>query len=332
MKSILNNAWIDVLTPKQLLFFEPLIRKYNPLVTTRNYDEVTKLAKTRKIQTTIVGRYGVTNNDKLTASIERTTQLNKIIKKPKLLLSFGSPEACRIAFGRKIMSISFHDTPYSKAIPLSIPMCDAVIIPSIISKENYRYPNVLVYDYDGIDSFVTCMRKPMGVEPKLPKNNIVFRLPEEKAHYVGSDWNPYEMLAKIQKITDHKIVALCRYKDQYEKVKKMKNVFPFMMKYDGLFFLRKTKLFIGGGGTMTAESALLGTPTIAYDMIKENLIVDWLEKKKISYKCDNISELPELIETALKHNKNHATVVRNRMASPFKNLKQIIETLENRYG
>jgi len=45
------KIWIDILTPKQLLFSEPIIeklsKKHDLLCTSRDYDEVSKLAKIR---------------------------------------------------------------------------------------------------------------------------------------------------------------------------------------------------------------------------------------------------------------------------------------------
>ena len=36
---------------------------------------------------------------------------------------------------------------------------------------------------------------------------------------------------------------------------------------DSKILLKNTDVFVGSGGTMTAESALLGTPTISYDAV-----------------------------------------------------------------
>ena len=45
------KIWIDILTPKQLLFSEPIVerlgKKHDLLCTSREYDEVSKLSKIR---------------------------------------------------------------------------------------------------------------------------------------------------------------------------------------------------------------------------------------------------------------------------------------------
>ena len=46
------------------------------------------------------------------------------------------------------------------------------------------------------------------------------------------------------------------------------------------FCLDETDVFIGSGGTMTAESALMGIPTISYNAVP-NLIENFLVKKSL---------------------------------------------------
>ena len=56
------KIWIDILTPKQLLFSEPIIeklgKKHDLLCTSRDYEEVSKLAKIRNFDLIFVGKHG----------------------------------------------------------------------------------------------------------------------------------------------------------------------------------------------------------------------------------------------------------------------------------
>ena len=56
------KIWIDILTPKQLLFSEQIIKKlgkrHKILCTSREYEEVTKLAEIRNFDLVLVGKYG----------------------------------------------------------------------------------------------------------------------------------------------------------------------------------------------------------------------------------------------------------------------------------
>ena len=82
------KIWIDFLTPKQLLFFEPLIKRLNKkhqlLCTTRDYREAKELARIRKLDVKIVGRHGGAEKpDKLLANIDRMKDLFKLLQKFK---------------------------------------------------------------------------------------------------------------------------------------------------------------------------------------------------------------------------------------------------------
>ena len=110
------KIWIDILTPKQLLFSESIIeklgQKHDILCTSREYNEVTKLEKIRHFDLIFVGKHGGGDKkSKLKASIERIEKLTKKINKfkPDVVISFGSPEAARISFGLGIKHIMFCD-------------------------------------------------------------------------------------------------------------------------------------------------------------------------------------------------------------------------------
>jgi hypothetical protein len=63
---------------------------------------------------------------------------------------------------------------------------------------------------------------------------------------------------------------------------------------DGEKMLLDSDVFVGSGGTMTAESALLGVPTISYNAIP-NRIEDYLVSKKIVTRCMTPNKIAERI-------------------------------------
>ena len=79
------KIWIDILTPKQLLFSEEIIKKlrkkHDFLCTSREYREVTELAKIRDFDLVFVGKHGGDDKKaKLEASIDRISKLFGKIK------------------------------------------------------------------------------------------------------------------------------------------------------------------------------------------------------------------------------------------------------------
>jgi len=124
------KIWIDILTPKQLLFSEPIIeklgKKHDILCTSREYEEISKLAKIRDFGLIFVGKHGgADKKTKLEASIDRMRKLLGRIESfsPDLTISFCSPEAARISFGLGIKHVAFCDSPHANAVlRLTLPL------------------------------------------------------------------------------------------------------------------------------------------------------------------------------------------------------------------
>src|SRR5437764_1335841 len=101
------KIWIDILTPKHALFFEPLYRDFareghELLLTTRTYREAEEALELKRLRYYIVGEHGgATRYGKLLASGRRVVKLAQLVESwhPDTAVSFSSPEAARVAFG-----------------------------------------------------------------------------------------------------------------------------------------------------------------------------------------------------------------------------------------
>ena len=139
------KVWFDVLTPKQLLFFEPMIKRikknHTVLCTSRDYQQVMQLAKIRGLKLKIIGKHGGTKrHDKLNASLHRSKSLSLRIKQfsPDITVSFCSPEAARVSYGLGISHICFSDSPHATAVMrLVVPLVQKLLIPWIIPKKEF---------------------------------------------------------------------------------------------------------------------------------------------------------------------------------------------------
>ena len=97
------KIWIDILTPKHALFFEPLYRDFSRdghelLLTTRTYREAEEALELKKLRYHVVGHHGgATRYGKLLASGRRVVRLAQLIESwhPDSAISFSSPEAAR---------------------------------------------------------------------------------------------------------------------------------------------------------------------------------------------------------------------------------------------
>jgi len=164
------KIWFDVLTPKQLLFFEPMIKRIKKnntvLCTSRDYDQVTQLAKIRNLKLVIVGKHGGSKrHDKLNASLRRAKLLSTRIKKfsPDITISFCSPEAARVSYGLGIPHICFSDSPHAENVMrLVVPLVQKLLIPWIIPKKKFTKFGIdqnNIIQYKAIDAATISKRK-----------------------------------------------------------------------------------------------------------------------------------------------------------------------------
>jgi len=340
------KIWIDILTPKQLLFSEPIVekldKKHDILCTSREYHEVSKLSKIRHFKLIFVGKHGGKDKkSKLKASIERMEKLSKRIKKfePDLVISFGSPEATRISFGLGIKHIMFCDSPHASAVMrLTVPLIQKLLIPYVISKKEFSKYGINEKDivqYKAIDAVVTMKRK-INEDVNSPfknnnKKNILIRLEEEEASYTLKS---SKIIPIIQKIAnDHKtenIVVLGRYTKQINNLQKIigNKVKIVKMTFDGKYLLNKTDIFIGSGGTMTAESALMGIPTISYNAVP-NIIEKFLVRKYLVKRATSPNKVSDHIKKIVKikndQNQKRAEKIVKEMEDPIEKLIKIIK-------
>ena len=101
------------------------------------------------------------------------------------------------------------------------------------------------------------------------------------------------------------------------------------MSYDGKFLLENIDVFVGSGGTMTAEAALLGVPTISYNAIP-NFIENYLVKKKLVNRETNptqiVHSIKKLLNSSNIEHKKRAKLALNSMEDPYSKLVKAIRT------
>jgi predicted glycosyltransferase len=340
------KIWIDILTPKQLLFSEPIVEKlrakHDLLCTSREYEEVSKLSKIRKFELEFIGKHGGSDKkSKLKASIDRIKKLFIKVEKfsPDLIISFCSPDAARIAFGLGIKHIAFCDSPHASAVmKLTLPLIQKLLIPNIIPKKEFSKFGIQKKDiitYKAIDASVTIKRK-INEKKKLPfkkneKKNILIRLEEDQASYALKSKKIIPIIKKIlETFEEENIVILSRYTVQIKKFEKEfdKRIKIIKMSYDGKYLLKNTNVFIGSGGTMTAESALLGIPTISYNAVP-NIVENYLVKKKLIKRETNPDKvcnyMKKIFKESNKKNTNRAKKIISEMEDPVQKLIKIIK-------
>ena len=319
------------------------LRKNNRVMcTSRKYREVTKLAQIRHFSIKVIGKHGGgKTSEKLNASLERMKQLSTIIESfsPDLTVSFCSPEASRIAFGLGVNHVAFSDSPHATAVMrLSVPLVQKLLIPWIIPKKEFTKYGIAeknIISYRAIDAASIIQRK-ISSKGKLPfsekKKNILIRVEEDQAAYRSKSKVIPIIRDIVKEFNSENILVLGRYHSQIQKLNQLfgNKIKVLKMSYDGKLLLSKSDVFIGSGGTMTAESALLGVPTISYNAVP-NFIEEYLVKKNLIKRKTNPNEIVSTINRFFAFSdKNHKRRVKDTlktMKDPYQTLTKTIKSI-----
>jgi predicted glycosyltransferase len=351
--------WLDFLTPKQVFFLGELGRRleakgHNVFRTTRRFREVDTLIELKNINALFVGKYGgATLEGKLSASAQRIERLSYIISrlKPDISISFSSPDAARTAFGLRIPHYTINDSPHSSFVArLTIPLSKKLFSPSIISKDVWlqlgatRDQLIQYHALDPVAWLKTFTPNPeilneLNLDPSRPI--IVLRVEESFASYLLGYAHLEEptILPIINKLLDEhgdtlQIVALPRYEEQIPIIKAAYNnsiIIPEKT-IDGPSLLFFTSIFIGAGGTMTAESALMGKPTLSCYPREPTIVEKYLIDTKLIHRATNPEKVCKILNQILNNyevvsikQQKLASAVLSSMEDP---LDIIIDTIE----
>ncbi len=327
------KIWIDVLTPKQVLFFngiagELIKRGYDVFFTVRDFRETTGLAQKYLMKRHVVwtvGKYGGGDlRGKLVSSLERSLALVDIISReePDAAISFTSPDAARVSFGLGIPHIAVSDTPHAKAVSkLTLPLSKALYTPWVIPRSRwvrYGIDRDRIMQYRGLDPVVWILRHVIDKETVErygldDMKYIVVRPIESKASYqLNTD---YRRMLGIEKWVprfiretngDYRVLIIPRYLDQityYKNVfgKYRDNIIILDQVVDGLTLLKYSSGFVGYGGTMTMESALIGKPTLTLRPGRLPECIQYLVKRGVVKKMRSIKRVVEVLKKQVKH-------------------------------
>ena len=289
--------WFDLVTPKSVLFFEPIIQGVKAkgidiFITTRGgdgYRETIELLDLYKLSYTNIGNFGGSSlKSKFQASIDRQIKFMEFIGEHNIdrLVCLSSVDACRVAFGLGITIINFYDIPlsdyttnFTRALPqarLTIPLADKMFKPFVVPDEvieRFGLDSSQIYEYNFIDpliwlqnfkyDFKYVKKILQNYSMDYSKSTIVIREEEYKSSYVDKKYPIlYEAIDEIKRVTHSNIIIIPRYDSLY-----LEDEFPDAIvikeKIELQHLLVFCDLFIGGGGTINSEACFLGTPTIS---------------------------------------------------------------------
>ncbi len=250
----------------------------------------------------VVGHHGGgTRAGKLLTSGQRIVKLGKMIEewRPDVAVSFSSVEAARVAFGLGIPHVVANDSPHSWMVArLTVPLAAYVCTPWIIKKgiwEHFGVARGRVIPYRALDPAAWLkghhpdknVLLDLGLDPERPI--VVLRTEEAFASYLmgrSSDSRPVvgpviEQLLKLDSTLQ--TVVSTRYGQQAPVLRGRfgRRVLVLEQTIDAASLLSETDVFIGSGGTMTMEAALLGVSAVSCFPGPKPLYISYLESKHL---------------------------------------------------
>ena len=357
------KVWIEVLTPKQALFFEPLYRDlkrkgHNLLITTRVYREAEQTLQLKNLPFKVIGTHGGgTAFGKLIASADRIRKLANLVEKwnPDVAVSFSSVEASRVAFGLAIPHVAANDSPHSWMVArLTIPLTSFLCCPWILGRsvwKDFGGPMRRVILYKALDPAAWLKRhrptdrvlEQLGLTRDSPI--VVLRTEEAFASYLlgrASDREPVIspiIDALLRRKLDCQIVVSTRYGMQAPVIRKRfgDKVTVVDRIIDASSLLCYSSAFVGSGGTMTVEAALLGIPAISCYPGPKPLYIQYLERlglvetvklaRKVGSRVEKMLTDPEFFDDQRRTGKQLLA----RMEDPITKILSTVE-LANKRG
>jgi predicted glycosyltransferase len=316
------RIWIDALTPKQANLFSVLVsrlaaRGHDPFVTTRHYREVEQLLQIRGTKATVIGRHGGADlPTKLAESSKRITELAEFVKHriPEIAISCCSPEGSRVAYGLRIPHYSICDSPHAEAVcRLTLPLSRKLFTPKAIPKSAWKRYGVGSSDvvrYNALDPAVWIREYLPASDPTaMPsldaeKPVVLLRPEEEYASYLQTASVKKSIITQLARSLSElrvQLVVLPRYEQQVEMLTRELGAAAVVPKVvDTLELFSRCSVFIGAGGTMSAEAALMGVPTISCYPSEPTYVDKFLFKHKLAERVLSVHRAVAKVNRVLK--------------------------------
>ncbi len=274
-----KRVWIDFANSPHVLLFEPLVKRlrsdgWDVLLTARDHAQTLALARERWPEIVAIGGSSPAGRAAKAVTIERRAeQLRRFARRtrPAVALSHGSYAQIVAARTTQVPAVTMMDYEYQPANHLSFRLAKRVVVPEVFPQDALRRfgarPRKVVR-YAGFKEELYLA----GLQPDdrvldelgIERENVisVLRTPPDGALYHRDLKGRFdELLETATARPDVRTVLLPRDAEQARRYERAANVIVPTAPIDGPSLLASADVVIGGGGTMTRESAVLGTPT-----------------------------------------------------------------------
>jgi len=335
------RIWIDFINTPQVSFWVPFIEElevenHEFILTCRDSGNTIELLEQNGLEFQIIGdRVGKGLIEKVLLFIKRIIKLYSYIRKKKPDIaasqsSFYQPIVARLLH---INCLYTNDNEHAKGNAFGFVFAKKVTLPIALKEENFTKSWPLkskVSFYPSVKEAIYLSQQPALLSLlSLPKSIIYFRPEPWSAQYYNGPLNFFDNTL-LSLSTEYKVIILPRDKNQTDhyKQEKFSNISVASKPLNLKDIISDCLLFIGAGGSMTRELAILGIPVISIYQA-EILCVDQyiVDKGKMEIK-PNISyeEIKDIINTGAIINKDLTLL--NEGNESYKMLKSLIIKLK----
>jgi hypothetical protein len=271
----------------------------------------------------VVGTY---NPKSLLARVEegarRQLKFCRLFEKntPRIAISHGSVDQCRVAFGLGVSVISTIDAPHADAVNrLTLPLSRWVVASKAIPSEALQtyVSRDKIVSFNGVDEVAWIQGSRKRAHYDFGHPLIVVRQLEEKAVYTRKIVDMAILARKLTRLG--KVVFLSRYQR-----KKVTNLVVPKGFVDSASLVAQADLFVGVGGTITREAALQGTPAIIVDVFQNQYVNEFLTRKGFPIFRVEPSEVLEVADEKLGKKCDVAHLL-GKLENPVNVLAKIVE-------
>jgi predicted glycosyltransferase len=317
------KIWIDLSNSPHPLLFAPIARRlardgHEILVTARDNAQTLELAKERwSLVTVIGGSSPPSRRRKAEAIVKRVSALREWAKarSPDLALSHNSYAQIAAAYSLRLPIVTAMDYEYQPSNHLAFRLADVILVPMALSGKIIRRQGATpakVSRYDGLKEQVYLgdfvpdpnILASIGIARAGSERTIVVtRPPPSGALYHQHENRLYmSLLESLASQPAVQVVALVRTPEQRAALdcRGFTNVVVPAKAVDSRSLMYAADLFVGAGGTMTRESALLGVPTLSVFTGRRPSVDQWLEAKGLLTYITCPAQVPDVKPRAVE--------------------------------
>jgi hypothetical protein len=303
------KIWLDFSNAPHPLLFAPIARELEELghhvvVTARDNAETLELASQRWPDVEAIGDRSPRGRPQKAAAIfERARHLRRWAKasRPDVAVSHNSYAQIAAASSLRIPILTAMDYEHQPANHLAFRLADRILLPAVVPLATVKrqgarpekvrhYPGLKEEIYLGDFEPDSEIVSKIGLERGPNDVLVVMRAPPMGAMYHRFDNPVYNgAMSTITSQSSARCVVLTR--EPTDRVALALRNFPNCVvptrALDSRSLLYTADLFIGAGGTMTREAALMGIPTLSTYAGPAPVIERWLEQRGLLSRLDS---------------------------------------------